>query len=261
MWRNDQPMELAMTHRVGAGGQIERCIRPESVVTLAQRILKWTAQGETCQNCAALPAVSVRGGTALCGRCRDQRQIRLGRLPDSLGLAPKSVRADDEDRGEMRFEGLAIVFNAKSVDLGMFTEIIKPVAVDRMVAEKPDMRFHWSHNPDMTIGRVSAGTLRARKTSKGVAIENDPPRWAASYVESVRRRDVTGQSFGFMALEDDWHLEDGQAVREVLDMEVREFSPVAWPAYPQTTLKVVRADQRAEWTREQETAARLRLVR
>lgn len=263
MWRhNNVSMELAMTHRVGAGGQVERCVRPSPVVEMAQRMLKWTSQGETCQNCSALPAVSVRSGMALCGRCRENRSLRHGQpRPYEMELAPRVTRAEDTAHGDVRFEGLAIVFNARSVDLGMFVEIIKPSAADRMEAEKPDLRYHWSHNSDVTIGRSSAGTLRARKTSRGIAIENDPPQWAAQYVESVQRRDITGQSFGFMALEDDWHLEDGIAVREVLDMEIREFSPVAWPAYPATTLKVVRAAQRSEWTREADTAARLRMMR
>lgn len=257
----DLPIELAMTHRVGAGGQIERCLRPPAVLQQAQRVLAWRTQGETCGSCSALPAVSIRGGAALCGRCRQQRHGYLGRPGDELGLAPTITRAEDSAPSSVRLEGLAVVFNSRSVDLGMFTEIIKPTAADRMIAEKPDMRYHWSHNPDTTIGRVSAGTLRAKKSARGIAVENDPPQWAAAYVESVQRRDITGQSFGFIALEDDWHLEDGQAVREVLDMEIREFSPVAWPAYPATTLNVTKAGTRSDWFAEQETALRLRMTR
>ena len=257
---SDLPVELAITHRVGGDGRIERCARPSAVQEIAQRMQKWVSQGETCQSCSNLPAVSVRGGLALCGRCREQRSIRHGRA-DDLGLKPRAERAEDATQGDLRLEGLAIVFNSRSVDLGGFTEIIKPAAADRMAAEKPDIRAHWSHNPDITIGRVSAGTLRTAKTSRGVAVEIDPPSWARGQVESVQRRDITGHSFGFMALEDDWHLEDGAPVREVLDMEIHEVSPVAWPAYPATTLKVVRAEARSAWTKERETLNRIRMAR
>lgn len=257
--RSDRPVEYAITHRAGSAGQVEVCSRPAPVREIAKRLWKWTSQPETCQNCTALPAVSVRAGVALCGRCLHHRAAALGH-PDDLALPVHPVRAADAADSPQRLEGLAIVFNSRSVDLGGFTEIIKPSAGDRMEAEKPDMRALWSHNPDMTLGRVSAGTLRARKTMRGIAVEIDPPQGAAAQIESVQRRDVTGMSFGFMALEDDWHLEDGMPVREVIDMEIREVSPVAWPAYPATTLRAVPANQRTAWIRER-AEARMRLAR
>jgi Caudovirus prohead serine protease len=38
--------------------------------------------------------------------------------------------------------------------------------------------------------------------------------------QSTSRRDVTGMSFGFRALDDSWHLHDGVPVREVHDIQV-----------------------------------------
>jgi HK97 family phage prohead protease len=170
-------------------------------------------------------------------------------------------RRAETEPDTVQFRGLAIVFNQRSLDLGGFLEIIRPSAVDRFVSERPDLRALWAHNSQLPIGRLSAGTLRAEKTRQGLAVEVDPPRWAGGQIESVERRDVTGMSFGFIAITDEVHLEDTIVVREILDMQVIEVSPVSFPAYPQTTLRVVRGATRSLWMTERDTAARLRLAR
>ena len=152
-------------------------------------------------------------------------------------------------------------FNEPSVDLFGFTEIIKPSAADRLVAEVPDLRALWNHDSAATIGRVTAGTLSVTKRTRGVWAEIQPPRWADGHVESVRRRDVTGMSFAFVALDDQWHLEDGEPVREIIDMDVFEVSAVSFPAYPTTSLTVVPAGARSSRALEQDTATRLRVAR
>lgn len=260
MWGDNRPAEYTMTHRV-AGGVTERYARPEPVREMALRLRKWAGTPETCGSCSNLPAVAVRAGMPLCGRCRSQRDLRFGRVPDLLGVKAWPTRLADDEVAGKQFRGHAIVFNKKSVDLGGFTEIIRAAAADRMEAEKPDLRGLWNHDSAMPLGRSTAGTLRYRKVGRGVAIEIDPPRWAHGHVESVERRDVTGMSFGFWALDDDWHLEEGEPVREVFDMRVIEFSPVSFPAYPDTDIRVVQGNQRSEWQREEDTAHRLRAAR
>lgn len=256
---SDRPLEYAMTHRIGAGGSAERCQRPEAVRAIATRLQKWAAAPESCQGCHAGSALRFAGGLALCGTCHTQRFQRLLMPLETQGRTARAEAPDDEVDG-LQLRGLAIVFNAPSGDLG-FTEYIRPAAADRNDAEGIDVRALWSHNPDFTIGRMSAGTLRTKKTARGVAVEIDPPRWAAPYVETVKRRDVSGMSFAFEAIEDEWWIENARPARAILDMRYYEVSGVSFPAYPSTTLRVAKADERSAWLREQETGERLRMVR
>lgn len=233
------------------------CQRPSPVRETAERMAKWGAgQGETCHGCHTLPATSIRSGMPMCGRCREQRQIRTS----ETGLAWR-VEPEDDPTQAVQFAGLSIVFNSRSEWLGGFFEYFRPSAVDRTFAEKIDQRYLWSHNPDIPLGRMSAGTFRMRKTARGLAIEADPPKWAAGYVETVKRRDVIGQSFAFETVDDNWFLEDGVPTREVLDARIFESSAVAFPAYGQTSLRVVNASNRDAWYREQITSERLRMAR
>ena len=258
MFSNDR-RELAMTHFASGVGYS----RPAHVLETAKRVRRWAGERETCKSCSDLPAVCVRGGLALCGRCRENRR---GTAAWGEAFLPSRVeRADDDDGTEgVALRGLAIVTNQMSLDLGGFREVVKPSALDRFEAERPDLVYLWSHNSDDPIARMSAGNMRAKRTSKGLLVEVDPQRGSANRVDLVAKRVVRQQSFGFIVEPDDgdeWYVLDGEIFRDVLDMRVIEASAVVWPAYPQTTLEVIRSDQRREWYREQETAERLRMVR
>jgi HK97 family phage prohead protease len=165
---------------------------------------------------------------------------------------------DDLERrwsGEIRVDvnngkkltGYAIVFNQQSVDLGGFREIILPEAVDRTLSEALDVRALVDHDTGKIIGRTRAGTLTLRKDRKGLRAEIDPADTTAGrdILESVRRGDVSGMSFAFRTLTDDWHLEEGQPIREVQDMIVREVSIVTFPAYEQTSIDVAQRSLQA----------------
>jgi HK97 family phage prohead protease len=134
--------------------------------------------------------------------------------------------------------GHALVFDVRSQDLGGFVEIVRPEAVQRTLQEGIDLRALWNHNTDIVLGRVSAGTLRATRDGTGLAVDIWPGPEQRAFVASVSERGVTQMSFGFRTLDDAWHLEDELPIRELLDVRISEVSPVTFPAYLQTDLRV-----------------------
>jgi HK97 family phage prohead protease len=134
--------------------------------------------------------------------------------------------------------GHPIVFNSLSLLLGAgFRERIDRRAIDRTLREKIDVRALVGHDPNMPIGRVSAGTLGLSVDSKGLLVVIDVPEtsWGNDLLTSRARRDQTGWSFGFQTHTDEWLLDgDNTPIRTVVDMTVHEVSTCTLPAYPVT---------------------------
>jgi HK97 family phage prohead protease len=233
-------MERAIVQQYVTGrdgvSTLQACPRPDFVRQMAQRVHRWKDAVEGCQLCQSDNAVSVRGGVAVCGRCKANQEIRTAGFEFH-----KRVVAEHRATSAEGLYGNAIVFNSLSLDLGGFFERISSRMVDRTLAEGSDVLQLVDHDSAKVIGRLSAGTLRLRKTQAGLAnTVSDPPNTSIGRdtVVNVKRRDITGQSFGFMALEDDWAIEGDIVVRTVLDARVKEVSIVTFPAYPGTTIHV-----------------------
>ena len=136
-----------------------------------------------------------------------------------------------------RLDGFAIVFHSLSVDLGGFREQIAPEAVDRALNEGSDVRALFDHDSGKVLGRTRAGTLTLKKERRGLraVIEPDPEvSYARDVMRSVARGDISGMSFGFRVLVDEWDYEGRTPIRTVRDMELSEVSVVSWPAYEAT---------------------------
>ncbi|MDR9786840.1 MAG: phage major capsid protein [Peptococcaceae bacterium MAG4] len=96
----------------------------------------------------------------------------------------------------------------------------------------------WSHDVSQVLGNTKAGTLRLESNEERLAFELDLPDTQAGRdaYESVKRGDVDGVSFGMIVTKDKWTTEkrDDETVykRTVLEAELWEISPVAFPAFP-----------------------------
>lgn len=142
-----------------------------------------------------------------------------------------------EDSESNAITGYAAVFNSWSEDLGFFKEQIAPGAFSRTI-KNGDIRALINHDPNLVIGRTKNGTLRLWEDDKGLAYEVDLPdtSYALDLRESIRRKDITQNSFGFQTVKDEW-AEDGRR-RTLREVKLFDISPVTFPAYKQTNVKL-----------------------
>jgi uncharacterized protein len=148
-------------------------------------------------------------------------------------------------------EGHAAVFNQLSDDLGGFVEIIEPGFFDNVLQD--DVRSLMNHDPNYVLGRTKSGTLEISQDATGLFQRTYPPvidpesaQWAKDLMVSIKRGDVTQQSFAF-SVKSTWNgdPEDGYRWETLGELVVRrllpggckrlyDVSPVTYPAYPQT---------------------------
>lgn len=166
-------------------------------------------------------------------------------LPDIERRAVAGAEVRSAEGEATTIVGYAAVFNSLSEDLGGFREIIMPGAFDRALREAHDVRALWNHNADVVLGRTKSGTLALSVDAKGLRAEITPPdtRAAEDAVASIKRGDVDGMSFGFRTLTDNWRSQDGEQIRELVDLELLDVSPVAYPAYPATQVSARALEQ------------------
>jgi HK97 family phage prohead protease len=136
--------------------------------------------------------------------------------------------------------GYAAAYNTPTTIGGQFIEVLMPGCFDRCLAENPDIRCLWGHSDLNVLGRTSAGTLTVRSDSKGLFYDVELPdtQAAQDLWKSVERKDVTGSSFAFFPVKENWipATKPGELpTRQILECEVSDVSPVAYPAYERGT--------------------------
>ena len=145
------------------------------------------------------------------------------------------VRADDEGK---KFSGRAVVYNSPSKPIyGQFIEEIAPGSFDESLRSgQIDVYCSIDHDCRKLLGRQSAGTLKLLQDDKGISVE--VPYADYSYARdlslAIKRGDLSGMSFIFDVLDDDWSMKDGKRHRVVRQADLYEVSFVFDPAYPAT---------------------------
>jgi len=144
------------------------------------------------------------------------------------------LRVDDEENG---ITGYAAVFNKYSQDLGFFKEKIQPGAFKKTIKEN-DIRALINHDPNLIIGRTKNKTLELWEDDKGLGFNVKLPdtSYANDLRISIERKDITQNSFGFQTVQDEWS-NDGSK-RTLLEVKLFDVSPVTFPAYTQTSVKL-----------------------
>lgn len=153
-------------------------------------------------------------------------------------LPAAELRLADQSSGPPHIVGYAAVFNSRSLDLGGFTEFIRPGAFARTLMEQPDIRALFDHQSNAILGRTKSGTMTIGEDQRGLFVDITPPdtETGRSVCESIKRGDIDGMSFGFQTRSDAWSTDDGMPLRELTDVDLSEVSVVTFPAYPDTAV-------------------------
>lgn len=172
-----------------------------------------------------------------------KREIRARSLD---GIERRTVTAPVELRdlgdGNWQIAGYGYVYNSWSEDLGGFREMIMPGAGDEVMANNPDIRGLFNHDPNLVLGRTAAGTMKVELDSIGSRYVINPPD--TSYARDLRsllqRGDVNQSSFAFRvgAGGSTWEEDpesDGLLRRITKFSGMYDHSPVTYPAYSATT--------------------------
>ncbi len=130
--------------------------------------------------------------------------------------------------------GYGATFNKLSRNLGGFVERVDPQAFDKTLNES-DPAGLFNHDPNQVLGRASAKTLRLATDNIGLAYEIDPPDTTLGRDLPIllKRGDITGSSFSFGVIDDEWGLTpDGFPMRTLIQVgPLYDVGPVTFPAY------------------------------
>ena len=150
------------------------------------------------------------------------------------------LRIETRDDEPPMIIGYSALFDVESLDLGGFVETIAPGAFTGTIKDS-DVRSLFNHDANFVIGRNVAGTLELKEDKKGLLMEAVPPetQWARDLIVSIERGDITGQSFSFRTISDQWtNVEEGPDERRLLEVELFDVGPVTFPAYAKTDVAV-----------------------
>jgi HK97 family phage prohead protease len=157
------------------------------------------------------------------------------------------VRATAGEDGVTTIEGHAAVFNKDSEEMFGFVERVAPGAFAAALARPDDVRALFNHDPNMVLGRNTAGTLELAEDEVGLRYRLDLPdtQVGRDLAVSMQRGDVSQSSFGFRVVKQSWELRsDGPDIRTIEEAELFDVSPVTYPAYPDADV-AIRSHNRA----------------
>ncbi|WP_245809656.1 HK97 family phage prohead protease [Cohnella massiliensis] len=151
------------------------------------------------------------------------------------------VRENESEDGKRTITG-AIKYNTESAEMrdywgDVFVETIDKEAFKDSLAARNVVGL-WSHDAAQVLGNTKSGTLRLTNMENELRFELDIPNTTVGNDawELIQRGDVDGVSFGMKVTKDKWSSEkrdNGRIYRRnILNAELYEISPVAFPAYP-----------------------------
>lgn len=151
-------------------------------------------------------------------------------------------RAAPSDDG-LTLEGYAAVFNDwTDIEdyVGVYQERIAPGAFKRTIGQRmPVLQFDHGAHP--LIGSIPLGRFtKVEEDKRGLFVRARlSDNWLVEPVrDAIRDGGVSGMSFRFRVVSDEWEKADGRDRRTISEVELFEAGPVVFPAYESTTVGV-----------------------
>ena len=157
-----------------------------------------------------------------------------------LRLSACELRAVEDDDAP-KFAGYAARYGVKSDDLFFGIEVMQPGLFKRSLGRKEnEVVATWNHSEMHPLARRSAGNLAIEEDEHGLRVEITPDdtSYARDLAVSIRSGTVQSMSVGFRTITDEWRIEDGVPIRDLIEAQLFDVAPVTTPAYPQTDIAV-----------------------
>jgi HK97 family phage prohead protease len=158
----------------------------------------------------------------------------------------RSVALTEVEMGSdgLKFSGYAALFG-QHADLGEFTEEIRRGAFRKVLSGGENVPMYWDHDPKIPpLATTRSGTLRLAEDATGLRVEADldEDHYMTPTLRSmIRRGDVTGMSFGFIAGRGNQIVEErnGRPHRVLTNFKnLLDVSPTWNPAYEGTSAEL-----------------------
>ncbi|MDE9430425.1 HK97 family phage prohead protease [Xenorhabdus bovienii] len=154
---------------------------------------------------------------------------------------------------DKKLTGYVIKWNSRSHVLwDEFVEMFAPNAFRASLTSGTDILALYEHDHMNLLGRTTSGTLQLSEDATGLRFELTPPdtQLGRDVLTLVERGDISGMSFGFRAMKDQWDIGQEPYVRTVLEAELREITITSLPAYPESGVKIAKRSLNAIKTRD-----------
>lgn len=142
-------------------------------------------------------------------------------------------------------EGYFIRFNEETELWKGAYEEVSPEAITNSLKNN-DIRCLFNHDTSIVLGRTGNKTLELKADSVGLfgRVKINPnDKQAMDILARIERGDINACSFGFNIISEEIQNRDDGTVKFILrEIDLKEVSPVTFPAYPTTSISARKKD-------------------
>lgn len=162
------------------------------------------------------------------------------------------LKTRESEENDKYIEGYFAVFNQETeIWSGWYEQIAAGAFANSL--RNSDIRCLFNHDTAVVLGRKNAGTLELKEDVHGLwgrVKVNQSDSQALDIYARVERGDISGCSFGFSPISEDYTTDTNGAMHWVeRDVELYEVSICTFPAYPQTEVQARKQDFQTEHKR------------